>query len=385
MGISNFICPYAEKLGKLLIPESFCEEAPSATKVKNDPSDQFIASARHWEKLEELRVRCVLCPKECRVADQERGYCGVRENHKGEYKTLVYSRPCSIAVDPIEKKPLFHFLPNSLALSIATAGCNMECKFCQNWEISQFRPEQIKSTYFTPENVAEAAVNSGSKVIAYTYTEPVIFYEYMFDSAICGNKKNIASVMISNGYIKEKPLRELCRVLSGIKIDLKAFTEKFYKEMCSGELKPVLRTLEILKEENMWFEIVVLIVPTLNDSVQENKEMCQWIVKTLGPDVPVHFSRFHPIYKVKNLPPTPVKTIETIRKIAIDEGCHFVYVGNVSPSEGEKTFCPNCKQTLISRIGLYIERNIIQNGQCPKCKTKIPGIWTESDLPKKQV
>lgn len=368
-------------------PSGICQKAlstqiPDQKNKAEKKTSPFVLPARHWEKLDNKLVQCKLCPRGCPVPINQRGFCRVRENQDGEYKTLVYGRPVSMAVDPIEKKPLFHFFPGTLAFSIATAGCNFECKFCQNWEISQASPEQISSDYFSPNELANAASKSNSKTIAYTYSEPTVFYEYMYDCAVEGNNKNIHSVMISNGYMQEKPLRDLAKVLSAIKIDFKAFTEKFYKETCSGELKPVMQTLEILKEEKIWFEIVILIIPTLNDSINENREMCKWIVKNLGADIPIHYSRFHPTYKIKNLPRTPIDTLDNIRNVALEEGCKFVYLGNVAGHEGENTFCPSCKEKLISRVGFYIKENKIQNGECPKCKTKIAGIWSEKDLKK---
>jgi len=218
--------------------------------------------AMFWEKLDEKKVKCVLCPRECVVADVERGYCGVRENQGGKYQTLVYGALCSANVDPIEKKPLFHYQPGTTAFSIATAGCNIECKFCQNWQISQFRPEQVNSVLVTPDRLISACKARRSPTIAYTYSEPVIFYEYMHDTAALAREHGIGSVMISNGYIQEKPLRQLCKHVTGVKIDLKAFTEKFYVDSCAGELQPVLKTLEILRDIGIWLELVVLIIPT---------------------------------------------------------------------------------------------------------------------------
>ncbi len=340
-----------------------------------DPNAPFTADARYWEPLSGKRVKCTLCPRECQVADRERGYCGVRENQGSKYKTLVYSRPVSMAVDPIEKKPLFHFLPNTKAFSIATAGCNIECKFCQNWQISQFRPEQIRAEYAPPDKIVALAKQTGSRTIAYTYSEPVIFYEYMYDTAELGKKAGVHSVIISNGYIQEKPMRDLCKVLSAVKIDLKAFTEKFYHDTCSGELKPVLHTLEVLKNIGIWYEIVVLIVPTLNDSEKENRDMCRWIVKNLGHNVPVHFSRFHPTYKIKNLPVTPVKTLERCHAIAKAQGIHFAYIGNVWNHKDENTFCPKCGALLIRRQGYYTRIVGLKAGKCKKCGEKIPGVW----------
>ncbi len=338
-------------------------------------SDSFVQEAKYYEALEEKRIECRLCPRRCKVAPKERGYCGVRENRDGKYVTLVYGRACSANVDPIEKKPLFHFLPGAKALSIATAGCNMECKFCQNWEISQFRPEQINSFSLPPQTLVHEARSRGIESIAFTYSEPVIFYEYMLETARLAKEKGVKSVMISNGYIEKAPMDELCEQLSGVKIDLKAFTEKFYEEMCSGKLQPVLETLKLLKNRGIWFEIVVLIIPTLNDGADEITRMSEWIAKELGPDVPIHFSRFHPTYKVKNLPPTPVSTISRAREIALRTGLNYAYVGNVPGHEGESTYCPGCGKILIRRLGYGVENVALRKGNCNYCKRPIPGVW----------
>jgi pyruvate formate lyase activating enzyme len=322
-----------------------------------------------------VRIECEICPRACKIADRERGYCGNKENRRGIYYTLIYAQACAVHNDPIEKKPLFHYLPGTNALSIAAAGCNFECKFCQNWQIAQFRPEQVDSYPLTPEQIVKMTKDQGSPTIAYTYSEPVVFYEYMYDTARLGRSQGIGSVMISNGYIKEEPLVELCKYLTAVKVDLKAFTEKFYKETCSGELKPVLDTLERLKKIGIWFEIVVLIVPTLNDSEKEIREMSRWIKERLGNDVPVHFTRFHPMYKIKNLPPTPVSTLERARKIAQEAGIHYVYIGNVPGHEGEHTFCPGCKKIVIKRTGFFILENHVKGGKCSFCNYPIPGVW----------
>jgi len=335
-------------------------------------------AAMHWEKVEENKVKCVLCPRACEVADVERGYCGVRENQGGQYQTLVYGALCSGAEDPIEKKPLFHYLPGTTAFSIATAGCNIECKFCQNWQISQFRPEQVPSTHVTPEALIELCKARRSPTIAYTYSEPVVFYEYMHDTAALARKRDIGSVMISNGYIQEKPLRELCRHLTGVKIDFKAFSEEFYREWCAGELKPVLAALEVLKDVGIWFELVILIIPTLNDSADEIKQMSKWVLGHLGADVPMHFTLFHPTYRVKNLPRTPVRTLERCREIALDAGVHYVYAGNVPTHPGENTYCHHCGNELIRRVHFRVASNNIKDGKCPKCGTTIPGVWSQA-------
>ncbi len=343
--------------------------------AESSEEERWVIEAMYYKKLVNKRVECTLCPRVCTIADMERGYCGVRENQGGTYYTLVYGRACSAHVDPIEKKPLFHYLPGTDAYSIATAGCNMECKFCQNWEISQFRPEQVRSVDLPPRQVVNLAKRSGCKTIAYTYTEPVIFYEYMYDTAIQGNKVGVGSVMISNGYIKEEPMKDLCQHLSAVKIDLKAFTEKFYRDTCSGQLKPVLECLELLAGLDMWYEIVVLIVPTLNDSEKEIRDMCRWVKVNLGPDVPMHFSRFHPTYKIKNLPPTPPRTLERARQIARSEGINYVYVGNVPGNPGESTYCPKCGEILIHRVAYRILKNLLKDSRCPRCSHFIPGVW----------
>jgi len=332
--------------------------------------------ARWYEKIPDKRVKCKLCPRECLVDDRERGYCGVRENWDGIYYTLVHSNPCTYHVDPIEKKPLFHFLPGTAAFSLATVGCNVDCQFCQNWQISQIRPEQADNLDLSPRQVAQLARDSAAPSIAYTYTEPVVFAEYMYDSAVEGNKLGIKSVMISNGYIQETAMRECAKVLSAVKIDLKAFSEKYYQEIVSGELKPVLNTLVLLHKLNIWTEIVYLVLPTLNDSDKEFRDLARWLKTELGTDVPIHFTRFHPQYKMQNLPPTPVKTLERAREIAMSEGLHFVYVGNVPGHDAEHTYCPKCGKILIQRKGFWILENKIKKGKCPDCNTLIPGIWS---------
>jgi pyruvate formate lyase activating enzyme len=341
----------------------------------DQPDKARLKEVMFYKKLADLKIECEICPKNCRIADLERGYCGNKENRGGKYYSLVHSQPCAAHVDPIEKKPLFHYLPSTAAYSIATAGCNFECRFCQNWRIAQYRPEQIDSIFMSPGTIVQQALKKNAATIAYTYTEPVVFYGYMYDCAREGRSKGIGSVMISNGFINEEPLKELCKHLTGVKIDLKAFTEKFYKDYCSGELQPVLNTLKVLKKINMWFEIVVLIIPTLNDSPDEIKSMCTWIAENLGQDVPLHFSRFHPMYKIKNLPPTPVRTLETCHQIAADAGLNYIYLGNVTGHPTESTYCPKCKNIVIRRMGYSILEDNISKGKCFSCGQPIAGVW----------
>lgn len=335
----------------------------------------LLTEARHYEKLADRAVRCKLCPRECEVADLERGYCGVRENRGGTYYTLVHSRPCTWHVDPIEKKPFYHVLPGTNAYSIATVGCNVECKFCQNWQISQVRPEQIPAFDLPPKALARYANASDARSVAYTYTEPVIYYEYVRDGAEEVRKRGLRNLMVSGGYVQEDPLRELVPLLDAVKIDLKAFSETFYADVCSGELKPVLRTLERLVELGVWTEIVYLMVPTLNDDETELTDMCRWIAAALGKDIPVHFTRFHPAYRLRNLPPTPVQSLERAVEIARAEGLRFAYIGNVPGHPAENTTCPGCGSVLIERRGYSVRADGMKEGSCAACDLKIPGIW----------
>ncbi len=334
-----------------------------------------VKKGRFFSPLPNQRIHCKLCPRECQVDHLERGFCGNRENRKGTYYVLAYSNPCAIHIDPIEKKPFYHYLPKSQALSISTSGCNMMCRFCQNWQISQFRPEQTDNVHLPPEQVIKIARDRSIPVIAYTYAEPIVFYEYMYDCSVLAKKQNIKNVMISGGYINEEPLKELVKVLDAVKIDLKAYSQKYYQDICSSDLEPVLKCLELLKAEKIWYEIVYLVVPTLNDNLREIRDMSIWIRDNLGADVPVHFSRFHPTYMLKNLQPTPVSTLEKIRKTAQDAGLNYVYLGNVSGHEGESTFCPGCSKKLINRVGYQILENNIDAGKCSNCNRKIAGVW----------
>jgi pyruvate formate lyase activating enzyme len=336
---------------------------------------RYTVEARYYEKLAHKKIKCTLCPRECVIDDRERGYCGVRENRGGVYYTLVHSRVVSANVDPIEKKPLYHYAPGSLAFSIATAGCNVNCKMCQNWEISQVRPEQVPSQYLPPAEAARMARRTGSKVMAYTYTEPVIFFEYMLDTAAACRKEGVKNCVVTGGFIRPEPLRELCSRVEAIKVDLKSFSEKFYREVVRGELKPVLEGLVTIRKSPVWLEIVYLVVPTLNDSEGEFQALARWIKKELGPDVPVHFSRFHPQYLLKNLPPTPVKTLERARAAAMAEGLRYVYVGNVPGHPGESTYCPGCGKAVVERTGYRVRAVRLKKGNCEFCRHPVAGVW----------
>src|SRR5271157_5041764 len=339
---------------------------------------RFVVEARFYEKMPSRRVRCKLCPRECVIDDRERGYCGVRENRGGTYYSLVYARVCSAHVDPIEKKPLFHFVPGSLAFSIATAGCNVNCKMCQNWEISQARPEQLTSTFVPPQKLAGLAREAHAVSIAYTYNEPVIFCEYVLDAPDAGRAAGVKSVVVSGGYIQDEPLKEMCRRVDAIKIDLKAYSQKFYREIVNGDLPSVLKTLAAIRKHGVWSEIVYLVIPTLNDSDDELKGLARWVKTELGPEVPLHFTRFHPDYLLKNLPPTPLPTLERAKAICDAEGLEYVYIGNVPGHPAESTWCPKCRRVVVERAGFTVRALHLDGGKCRFCQQAIPGIWDGS-------
>jgi pyruvate formate lyase activating enzyme len=336
-----------------------------------------MKEALYYEKLNDNLVRCSLCPWLCSINDNNQGMCGVRKNISGKLFSLVYARPCAVHVDPIEKKPLYHFMPGARAFSIATIGCNFFCGFCQNWQISKADARNIDKEYdeLTPKQVVELCKKNNCNIISYTYTEPTIFYEYMLDIARIAKKERIKNTIVSNGYINEKPLRELCKHIDGANIDLKGFTNEFYIKVCKGKLEPVMKTLKILREEGVWLEITNLIVPGLNDDFKKIEEMCKWISNELGRDVPLHFSRFHPDYKMPDSKATPMETLEKAKKIA-DKYLDYVYIGNVSGESN--TLCPKCKSVIIRRSMLSLIENKIKDGnegKCFKCGNKIPGVW----------
>ena len=337
-----------------------------------------LHEASYYEVLKNNTVQCGLCPWRCVVTNGKRGNCGVRENRNGKYYSLVYGRPCAMNNDPIEKKPFFHVYPGSRSFSIATAGCNLKCKFCQNWDISQAKPESIPVPFRSPQEIAQKAAAAGCKTIAYTYSEPIIYYEYMADCARAAKDLGIGNVMVSNGSINEKPLKDLIPLLTAIKIDFKGFSQPFYGNTCSGKLQPVLDTLKRLAGSGLWFEIVMLVIPTLNDNMDELKRMTAWIAKELGQNVPLHFTRFHPDYQLRNLPQTPPATLHKARQIAIAQGCNFVYTGNMPGGEGENTFCPKCREVVVNRYGHMTISPELANGKCHKCGTAIHGVWAKN-------
>ncbi len=332
--------------------------------------------ALYWKPIDSEKVQCALCPRRCVIPKDKRGFCRVRQNNAGKLYSLVYSKPVAVHIDPIEKKPLFHFLPATTAFSIATVGCNLACKFCQNWEISQASPEDLPSQIVTPEEIVRQAKSAGSQTVAYTYTEPTVFYEYMLDTMLIARASGVKNIIHSAGFINEEPLRNMCKYLDAANIDLKGFTEDFYANICSGHLDDILGSLKILHQEKIHVEVTNLVIPTLNDDRTQVKKMCLWIKDNLGADVPLHFSRFSPMYKLNNIMPTPVSTLEDVRNIAMESGLKYVYIGNVPGHSGETTFCPKCRQPLIVRIGYNVTEYNLENGLCKYCKERIDGVWS---------
>jgi pyruvate formate lyase activating enzyme len=334
-----------------------------------------MKEAMFYEKINEKTVRCQLCSEGCLLSDGQRGFCRVREPLNGKLYSLVYELVCAMHVDPIEKKPLFHVLPGTKALSIATAGCNSRCKYCQNWTISQRSPEQTNNRRFTNQSLISTTLVNNCASIAYTYTEPIVFYEYTVDASRLAREKGIKNIIVTGGKIKPEPLRKMCKVIDAANVDLKGFDPKYLKEVCAQDLDNILETLTILKQEGVWVEITNLIVPTLNDNMDDIRRMVRWVRNELGSHVPIHFSRFWPQYKLRSLYPTPVATLKKAREIALAEGLHYVYIGNVPEIGSESTVCPECKKVVIKRIGYQILENNIVDGKCKFCGYKIEGIW----------
>lgn len=330
--------------------------------------------ALYWKK-EDGKIRCELCPHQCLLSKDQYGLCQSRVNRNGSLLAESYNRACALAVDPIEKKPLLHFLPGSEALSVATSGCNLKCKNCQNSEISQVYPDDVPSQNVTPEQLVNTAQRHSYPSIAYTYTEPLTFYEYMYDTAILAHSCNIHNVMISAGFVLKAPLLRLCNVLDAANIDLKCFDDKLYRDQCNGSLYPILQTLEILKAEKIWIEITNLLIPSFNDSSVLISKMCHWLANNGFENVPLHFSRFYPSYRNQHLEQTPLSTLLRAKEIAVNCGLNYVYLGNVSECEEENTICPSCGKLLMKRKRFKILQNNLQKGYCPFCGTEIAGIW----------
>jgi pyruvate formate lyase activating enzyme len=335
-----------------------------------------MKEAMFYEKLSDNKVTCNLCNHRCTIKEGGYGVCGVRQNIDGSLFSLVYDKIIASHIDPIEKKPLFQFYPGSRAYSIATVGCNFTCKHCQNYDISQWSRQKTKDTVgenISPGEIVRGADNSGCKSIAYTYTEPTIFFELAYDTAKIAHHKRIKNVFVSNGFMTPEALREISPYLDGMNIDLKAFTDSFYKEICGGRLKPVLDTIKLAKDLGIWVEVTTLIIPTLNDSKDELQQIAAFIAE-IDKNIPWHISQFYPTYKLTKQPRTPIETLHMARKVGLEAGLHYVFEGNVPGQGTESTYCYQCGELLIERWGYSIMKNIIEDGHCPSCKSPVAGV-----------
>lgn len=323
-------------------------------------------------------VACDLCPHGCVIPEGAAGDCRVRVNLGGRLRATTYGRPSAVHVDPMEKKPLYHFLPGRTVFSIGTAGCNMHCRNCQNWQLSQRGGEEMETVYRAmPDEVVALARQEGCEALAYTYNDPIVFYEYVEDTAALARAAGLRNVLVTAAFVNREPLRRLCRVLDATNADLKAFDDAFYRSVCSTRLQPVLDALVTFREEGVWLEVTNLVIPTLNDDLALIRRMAKWVRDALGPDTPLHFSRFRPMYRMQNLPATPADILERARREALDVGLHHVYIGNLSGHEAESTYCPRDGTRLIQRVGYRIvENRLTPDGRCPTCRQPIAGVWT---------
>lgn len=328
--------------------------------------------AKYWGEEKDKKVKCNLCPRKCVISPDDYGYCRARKNIDGELYSIAYAETTAANPDPIEKKPLYHFHPGTRVFSMSTAGCTFECKHCQNWRLSQSSPEEISTKRITPEDAIKRTKRSNCSGIAYTYGEPVIWFEYALDTAKLAHKEGFYNVFVTNGYMNLEPWNEIKPYLDGLNVDVKAFNDEFYRDVCGvPSVEPVLETCEWAVKNGIHLEITNLIIPDENDGSENIRGLCKWISEDLDPSVPVHFSRFSPMYKMQDKPSTPVETLEKAFEIAKEEGLKHVYVGNVPGHRGNNTFCPNCDELLISRRGFSVTENNIQNGKCPNCGAKI--------------
>lgn len=346
--------------------------------ARNKASAEGLREVDHrfYDRLRGGKTRCYVCPLKCILKPGETCFCRTRTNHDGRLYSHAYGNPCVISVDPVEKLPLHHFLPGRRTLSLAFGGCNMRCLYCQNWRQSQVRPDDLQNYDLSCDEAVEAVEGRDLDVISYAYTEPVVFSEYVKDLSTVAKGRGVKNVCASALYVNEEPLRDLCKTVDAFAVSLKGFDEKFYQQVVGSRLKPVLEAMEVLKDEGVWFEIVTLVVPTYNDDVKRVREMCRWIKRNLGANVPLHFGRFVPEYKLRDLPRTSVSALEGCRNIAREEGLRYAYIFNVFPHEGNNTCCPMCGREIITRVGLKVTGVEIRNGRCARCGETIPGIWT---------
>ncbi|MBA4251752.1 MAG: AmmeMemoRadiSam system radical SAM enzyme [Chlorobiaceae bacterium] len=337
-------------------------------------TDEKQHLAKWWEQIENEKILCTLCPRYCTLGEGQHGFCYIRKNIEGKLYSIGYGKPTGFAIDPIEKKPLNHFLPGTTVLSFGTAGCNLGCKFCQNWSISKAKLDEIKSLQVSAKDVVELAKKNKSPSIAFTYNDPTIFGEYVIDISKIAREEEINSIMVTAGYIDKSARKEIYQFIDAVNVDLKAFSENFYHKITSSHLDDVLNTLIWLKHEtDVWIEITTLLIPDENDSDEELKLMTDWILKNLGDSVPLHFTAFHPDFKMMNKARTPASTLKRAREIALSAGIKYCYVGNVHNHEGQSTYCPNCKETVIKRDWHSVLLNKLKNGKCIKCNYQIAG------------
>ncbi len=320
-------------------------------------------------------VQCQLCPKRCVIAPGESGECRIRVNTDGVLRAVTYGYPSAVHVDPVEKKPLYHFLPGSHIFSIATVGCNLHCKNCQNWELSQCNPEDAAAVWMPPEEVVRLAQEAECSSVAFTYSDPIVWYEYMLDTARAAQAAGLRTVWVTAGYINQDPLRALCRHLDAANIDIKAFSDRFYRDVCDATLQPVLDAVITAKSMGVMVEITNLVIPTLNDSDEDFQGLCGWILEYLGAETPVHFSRFHPQHRMRHIPPTPDTTLNRARDLAMAAGLRHVYIGNLLVPESGNTYCPGCERMLVKRVGYRVMKNELTGGVCPHCNTEVYGLW----------
>ena len=334
------------------------------------------APTRYWTRLEDGRVQCDVCPRRCRMRAGQRGFCFVRAAEEDGVVLTTWGRSSGFCVDPIEKKPLNHFLPGSSVFSFGTAGCNLACRFCQNWDISKSKAVDTLADEASPETIARTAHEMGCRSVAFTYNDPTIFFEYAIDVADACHELGVRAVAVTAGYMCPEPRRDFYAHLDAANVDLKGFTEHFYRHVAAAELGAVLETLEYLHETDVWFELTTLLIPGYNDSDSELHEMTQWIVEHLGPDVPIHFTAFHPDYKMLDVPPTPPATLTRARRIAIENGIHYAYTGNVHDAAGGSTFCHSCGARVIERDWYRLgEYGLDDSGRCTTCATTLPGVF----------
>ena len=331
-----------------------------------------MAPASWWSPTQDGRVLCYLCPRYCRIGEGQAGFCYIRKNVGGELRSLAYAQPCAIQVDPIEKKPLFHFMPGTRIFSMGTAGCNMGCKFCQNWEISKSREDQVRSAHLPPSGAVAAARSRHCPSIAFTYNEPTIWGEYVIDISRAAHRRGVKTVMVTNGYVTMEALPDIYEHIDAANVDVKAFTEGFYQKLTLTHLAPVLETLRALTARGVWVEVTTLLIPTLNDDMDEIRRLAQWMLENLGPEQPLHFTAFHPDFKLTDLPPTPHETLHEARQVALDAGLRHVYEGNVLCEEGSATWCPGCGEAVIRRSWHGVLENRLVDGRC-MCGRRIAG------------